>query len=487
MTSFLGADTAWALVVIVVIPIVVVAAAELDERIRQRRSPLRAAVQILRNWTVPAVAAWAILAGVLGLDADNFLVRAAASVVVLGLGASILSAMRVTVAGLRERRRAADRQAPPQLLLALPRLLTVLVVGWVLLSRVWGVDLSGLLAALGVTSLVVSFALQDTLSGLASGMLLLSDRPFGTGDWIRAGDLEGVVVDINWRTSRIRDRNGDMHVVPNSELAGSSVLNYSSPDVLHRVVVSLQVAYVNPPTLAKEMLLDAARGTPGVLADPAPNVRVVQIDDPLMGYEVDLWVDDYAIAPRVKSDFGSLVWYQSHRHDVPLPSPAQDLYLYDGPSAGLAGEPTLSDIRKSLQDTPLLAVLSEADLDRFARAGRPARYSVGETMIDSRRPSQDLLVIVEGSADLVLSDVDGRETLISEVSAPDTIGLLEAPASGGAVLLRAVSDCEVITIEASVASEVGSRDIDLAAALNRTAELRRRRIDRLLDQKALGQ
>ena len=319
------ANATWAIIMIVAVPAVVIAAAELEERLRQRDSDLQPAVRILRNWALPFFAIWALLVPVLGSSRDSMGVRLAASGLVLADSASVLSLLRVIVADIRDRPRTEGGRPVPQLLLALPRLAAIIATGWILISTVWGVDLSAALTALGVTSLVVSFALQDTLSGLASGVLLLSDPPFHPGDWIESGDVEGVVVDVNWRTTRIRDRNGDVITVPNSQLAGANIVNYTSPDNLHRVVVGLQVAYLNAPTLAKAMLLDAAKGTPGVLEDPAPLVRVVQIDDPLMGYEVHMWIDDYAIAPRVKSDFGSLVWYQSHRHGVPLPSPAQDL------------------------------------------------------------------------------------------------------------------------------------------------------------------
>ena len=79
MSSFLGANTTWAVVAIVVIPAAVVAAAELDERFRQRESPLRPTVQILRNWVLPSFATWTILAAVIGLEADSLPVRGAAT------------------------------------------------------------------------------------------------------------------------------------------------------------------------------------------------------------------------------------------------------------------------------------------------------------------------------------------------------------------------------------------------------------------------
>ena len=218
--------------------------------------------------------------------------------------------------------------------------------------------------------------LSRTLSaGVASGLLLLSDQPFQPGDWINSGDIEGRVEDINWRSSRIRNRDGDLLVVPNAQLAGATITNYYEPERVHRVVVPVQVAYSNPPTLAKEMLLDAARSTAKVLEDPAPTVRVVQIDDPLMGYEVDLWINDFADAPRVFSDFGSLVWYQSHRHDVPLPSPAFDLYMYDGVRTSEESKPRKAEVRRRLRLSPLLDQLNEDDLGRLAADAEPVRFA----------------------------------------------------------------------------------------------------------------
>jgi small-conductance mechanosensitive channel/CRP-like cAMP-binding protein len=392
------------------------------------------------------------------------------------------------VVEVQRRNHRRDQRPVPQLLLAIPRLTVVLVVAWLVVGFVWGVNLSAALTALGVTSLVVSFALQDTLSGLASGMLLLSDQPFQPGDWIRTDDTEGLVVDINWRTSQLRDRNGDLITVPNGQMAGATIVNYSRPDRLHRVVVPVQVAYANPPTLAKAMLLDAARGVDGVLADPPPYVAIVQIDDPLMGYEVHLWVDDYAIVPRVRTDFGTLVWYQSHRHGVPLPSPAQDLYLYDGPATTAEGVPTTAELRRGVERSPLLAFLPDEDVDRLAQASRKARFAVGEVVLDSRRASRDVTVLVEGRAlvvlvpDLVDAPTNGHprgETVVGEVSAGETLGTLaDVTVEDQHLELRAVTDCDVLIIDAEVAGEIGSRNAELAAAFNRTSAIRRRRVER---------
>ncbi len=485
MTSLLSdSSSVWAALLVVVLPIVVIGSAELQERLRQRDSALMRVVQILRLWTVPLLAAWALLRGMFEFEASSLLVRVVGTGLVLSLAVVALLMVRIVIAQVADRNQERERARIPQLVLALPRIVVLIATGWVLLDTVWGVDLSAAMAALGVTSLIVSFALQDTLSGLASGLLLLSDSPFQPGDWIRAGDLEGKVVDINWRSSRILDRNGDLVVVPNAELAGGTVINFDSPSRLHRVVVPVQVAYVNPPTLAKEMLLDAARATDGVLDYPAPNVRVVQIDDPLMGYEVDLWIDDFTIAPKVFSDFGSLVWYSSHRNDVPLPSPAYDLYMYDGVQAGLAGIPDRSEMRRRLQISPLFESLDLDDLDRLAAAGAAVRYAAGERVLSGTdEANRDLYVLWEGTARISVTGEAGAEINLAELAAGDVFGMLRRSDRDLYVpQVVALSDCEMVRIGEEAAGAVASRNPALAAALNQVAATRRRRLERIVEQ-----
>ncbi|MGB0114909.1 MAG: mechanosensitive ion channel family protein [Ilumatobacteraceae bacterium] len=472
------------MLLVFLVPLLVIATSELDERLRQRDSPLRRPLSAVRLWVLPVFALWAITRLVLDLDPDHFIAVALATLLVIGLAIAATRLLAVGVDSIRGRPRADGRGPVPQLMLALPRILLLLVIGWLLLGVVWGVDLSAALTALGVTSLVVSFALQDTLSGLASGFLLLSDQPFEPGNWICADDTEGLVVDINWRTTLLRTRNGDLTVVPNSVLAKATIVNYSKPAPLHRVVYPVQVAFSNPPTLAKDMLLDAAAATPNVLQDPPPRVRVVQTDDPLMGYEVDLWVADYAVVPQVSSDFGSLIWYQSHRHDVPLPSPAQDLYLHDAVTAAESARPDPVAIRRGLQQSGLLAMLGDDDLDRLVPATRRVRFAAGELLSDGNGDRRDLMVVTEGLATMVLIDPAVGETAIDEITQGELVGVTEARRTDGrSVAVRAVTDCDVLIIAADAASEIGSRNSELAAALNRLGAMRRRRLDRIIEQR----
>ena len=480
-----------AMLFVVLLPLAILATNEYEERLRQRESKLREPVRIVHVWLLPPVAAWLLLVVLLDRANDSVLASLLATWAVLAAIAAVLALVRIVIERVKARRDPQGRQSIPQLLLALPRLIVFLVGGWFLIAGVWDVDLSAALTALGVTSLVVSFALQDTLSGLASGVLLLGDQPFQTGDWISVGEVEGRVVDINWRTSRIQTRNGDVIVVPNSELASSKILNFTDEQPLHRIVFPVQVAFSNAPSLAKDMLLDAARSTPGVLTEPAPRALVVQVDDPLMGYEVHMWVADYAIVPRVKSDFGSLVWYQSHRHNVPLPSPAQDLYLWDGPTAGIDESSSPANIRAALSRSPLLAILPEDELDRLAHAARAARFADGEVIVRSDSDRRTVVLLDHGEADLCVlmpaaagSAESSDQMVVATLNDGDVIGQLAAVSVGGdPVVVRADTDCDVLLVDAGVAGEVGSRHPELATAFSRTTTTWRRRIERLRERR----
>jgi small-conductance mechanosensitive channel len=481
MRSWLeGADVLWALLVVLAVPVAVVVLGEVAERLRQREVPLAGAVTLLRSVVLPLAAGYVILRTLLDRDSGDPIARLVATAAVLTAAVAATIAIRVAVDAIRHRPRTRGRRPPPQVVLALPRLLLVLFTAWLLIDQIWAVDLSRALTALGLGSLIVSFALQPTLSGLASGLLLLGDQPFRTGDWVRVDGIEGRVLDVNWRTTRLVDRNGNVVIFPNAQLASATLVNYDLPSSVTRIVVTLQVAYANPPTRAKEMLLAAARGTPGVLSDPPPRAQISVVDDPLMTYDVHLWIDDYARAPSVRSDFGSLVWYWSERMGVPLPSPAQDLYLWDGPATAAGKVPGREELARRLAVAPALADLPEPELAQLLDGAVARRYARGEPIVRIDADDAALLVLVEGSARLRALGIDGHVRTVLDLGPGEIVAGIGPVAGAAAVEVVAVDDCEVVEVEAHTAGRVVSRVPALAEALEQVGAVRRRRVARLV-------
>ncbi|MEQ8440083.1 MAG: mechanosensitive ion channel family protein [Ilumatobacter fluminis] len=475
---FRDPDAGYAAVLVILLPVVIIGIGELEERLRQRDSPLRGPVGIVRTWVLPLFAVWALMSVLFPAGDADVVISLVATALVAAGGAAALAALAIVIERIRTRPRE-GRRSVPRLLLAFPRIIVILTILWLIIAGVWNVDLSAALTALGVTSLVVSFALQDTLGGIASGFTLLADQPFQPGDWIEADGVEGQVIDTNWRSTRIQTRDGDLVVVPNGKLAGATITNFDEPARLHRVVVPVQVAYVNSPTDAKEMLLAAARSTPGVLAEPPPNAVVVQIDDPLMGYEVHLWIDDYSIRPRVSSDFGSLVWYHSHRRGVPLPSPAQDLYLWDGERTAADERRDHASILRGLRASTLFEQLSDDELDQLAAGVEAARFARGETVLG---PDDDGLVLLEhGAAQLELHLDTQNSVSVLDLSDGDVVSPIgRSETRGHELVMKAIDDCDVLVIPSSSAGGVISRSPALNGALDQLTTGRRRRVQRVL-------
>ncbi|MGI9622859.1 MAG: mechanosensitive ion channel domain-containing protein, partial [Acidimicrobiales bacterium] len=442
-------------------------------------SVFQGTVSIVRNWFLPLFAVWILATAVVEIDHDQPAIQWLATAVLAVGTIAVLSLLRALVVVIRRHSREPGRQKVPELLLLLPRLIVLITAFWLLLDRVWSVDLSNLATALGVGTLVVSLALQDTLSGLASGFLLLGDRPFSPGDWIQVRDIEGRVVDVNWRSSRIETRPGDLVIVPNSELASEVITNYDEPTRLHRVDVQLQVAFSNSPTSAKEMLLASAWSVEGVLSEPAPSVRVVGVDDPLMTYSVRMWVDDYGIKPRVQSDFGSLVWYHSHRMGVPLPSPAFDLYHHDPNQEAVEAAIGPTEIAAWLAEAPLLADLPPAELEVLSVASEVETFAQGEVILTGERTDSAVFVIHQGLARVLVDDPGGNAITVVELGSGDVFGIISSSVTGLAPSVIAVTDCELVVLDGDVASSVTSRNPDVADSVTKLMSSRRQRAERI--------
>jgi hypothetical protein len=309
---------------------------------------------------------------------------------------------------------------------------------------------------------------------------LLADQPFSAGDWISSEEVEGRVIDVNWRSTRIEDRNGDLVVIPNGQLSKATIVNYDQPSRLHRVMVPVQIERSAPPTAAKAMLIEAARSTEGVVAEPAPFVFVTNIADPVVDYQAYMWIEDFSIAPRVRADFASLVWYLSYRRGVPLPNPAQDLYLFDGTTSALESKVSSADVRQALLGAPLLAEVSDDVLDNIAAASTIETYQAGEVII-APGTLDALHILDDGQAHLMLRNSDGEALPVLDHVDGEVLGVLGVlPETGYRALVVAKTDCRVVQIPSQAAAAAVTASPGLAAALEQLGVSRRRRCDRIV-------
>src|SRR5437870_3806273 len=196
----------------------------------------------------------------------------------LALGLYLIAQLSLTLLDRLTARSEAGQRVGTQVM-AMARVTLAVVFGALLLDNL-GVHLTALVTTLGIGSLAVALALQDTLGNFFAGLYLKADRPVRLGDYVRVdtGD-EGTVMHIGWRSTRLQTLANNTVVLPNERLSKAVVTNYNLPDPEASVDVRVTVAYDTDLERVERLMLEAARRAgsdhAGLLDDPPPTVRLI--------------------------------------------------------------------------------------------------------------------------------------------------------------------------------------------------------------------
>ena len=168
-------------------------------------------------------------------------------------------------------------------------LLTALVMAGSL-----NIDVSSLIALVGVFGLAVSLAVQDVLGNVAGGMVLLFSKPFTLGDYVSTADGEGEVAEITLTHTKLDTPAGQRVMLPNSKLMAGQIVNYTVRGV-RRADHAVSASYDDAPEAVRRACLRALERTPGILPDPAPQVVLTAYGESSIEYRVRFWAktEDY--------------------------------------------------------------------------------------------------------------------------------------------------------------------------------------------------
>ncbi len=213
-----------ALGVIIGLPLALLLLNELHGALVRRASSYARPVALLRNWVLPACAVYLLVAQLEQADVHATWSKLAATVFGFLIMLLLLSGANAALFG--EARAGSWRERLPGIFIDLGRLVLIILGVGLLLSWVWGANIGGLIAAVGVTSIVIGLAVQTAVGPVIAGLLLLFEQPFRIGDWLDTAPAKGRVVEVNWRAAHIDTGNG-IQIVPNAMLATGSFTNLS--------------------------------------------------------------------------------------------------------------------------------------------------------------------------------------------------------------------------------------------------------------------
>ncbi|MDF1500035.1 MAG: mechanosensitive ion channel family protein [Anaerolineales bacterium] len=209
------------------------------------------------------------------------------------------------------------------------QILLVTIVLIILLSH-FEADVSALVTTLGVGSLAIALAAQETLSDTIAGFVIMIDRPYRIGDRIEIQDLGtwGDVVDIGLRSTRIRTRDNRMVIVPNSVIGKSLIVNYSYPDTMYRIQIHIGVSYGTDLEHARQTIIDAVREVEGVLDDHPVEALFLEFGDSALIFRVRWWLDSYEDTRRMFDRVNTAMYNTLRREGIELPFPQRDVHHY---------------------------------------------------------------------------------------------------------------------------------------------------------------
>lgn len=372
----------------------------------------------------------------------------------------------------------------PKFLSDLVRLVIVVVAIFVVLQFGYGHTVKELLIAPGIAAVVIGLAMQDLMGNIISGVALQVGKPFQHGDWLLVDNKYAEVIEINWRSTRMRTVDAISIEIPNRDLAKQTIVNLNLPTRLHAMRLSVNVDYSAPPTRVKAVLLHATSNAKGVMPEPKPQVYLRNFGDYAVEYEIKFWIDDYASYYEICDGIRTNIWYSLQRHGIRIPYPVRTVQL-ERPARNRQQE-VQTAARMMLRQQPLFKCLSDDQLDAMLPRGRAVHFGGGETIIAQGDKGDSMLILVDGEAN-VLVKRDGMPMQVAALGVGDCFGemsLLTGERRSATVIAK--TDCEVVEIGKAVLAASLKEHPDLLNKLSELLARRQMENEGLLAAKAQG-
>ena len=358
----------------------------------------------------------------------------------------------------------------PKFLSQLFGLVLFLAALLVVIGGIYGHSIEGVIFGSTIIVGIIGFAMQDLLGNIIAGIALELGKPFKTGDWLIFENQRAEVIEVNWRSTKLRN-NDDVYLdIPNKAIAGSTIINLTYPTRQHALRLDVHFDYGTPPNRIKDAVIAAAAQVPGVLVTPPPKAFLKHFAESAVTYEIKFWIEDESKYNDIVDGIRTNVWYAARRLEIRMPFPIRTIQIE---RPGRRAETARAATRATIREQPLLQLLDDAEAERMLTAARQVRFGRGERIIRQGDAGESMFILLEGEAEVLVRAGD-HETRVAMLRPGDYCGemsLLTGEPRSATVLAR--RDCELLEIAKPLVAELLQKNETLVAKLGEMLAQRR--------------
>ncbi len=346
------------------------------------------------------------------------------------------------------------------------------------------VNLGALFTTSAIFGVILGLALQDTLGNFFAGISLQADRPFQVGDVITVGAQRhtGVVEEISWRAIKIRTFTNHVVLIANSN-AAKEPIEVCPRDNQNARLVFFNTLYADSPAKTIHVVREAVRGADNVSEKVTPIVRIRNLGDNGVDYEVKYWLDDYAKYNDTDALVRQRIWYAFRRAGLNFAYPTRTLFVERTSKAAMR-DGDGGAIAERLAAVDIFAPLSVDETGMLAQAAVSHVFAPGEMVIRAGEPGSSMFVVHHGRVRVQVSE-NGRPRTVATLNEGDFFGEMALftgePRTANVVALE---ETEVLEIGYAAMKRVFDNNPDLVESLSFIMAERRQGLEAQVDPSA---
>jgi potassium efflux system protein len=301
------------------------------------------------------------------------------------------------------------------------------------LLQTLGISFTSIAVLVGSFGIGIGFAFQDLVRNFISGLSLLIEHKLKVGDFIELEDLSGYIVEISLRSTVIRTYTKRHIVVPNSELSGNKVINWTYQNTKGWVTVYVSVPHESDAVAVLETLLDSAYLEETVSYEYPPEAYFIGFGEYSLDFVLWVWVNHVDLKYKTESSLRFIIEQNLRQHQIRLASPRYDIW-HRNPNIVLSSSvenyshhtnlqnsmSTSSDIwtkpvatRDLLKAIPYFSESSSVELRKLVEVGHRRRLEAGEILYKEGEPGDAFYIILSGSLSYQMKGYDQPTVLKS--------------------------------------------------------------------------